>query len=397
MIVAASDLVPLLAISDDLSGAAETAAAIALGANTEILLTADATSAAPVVALDLDTRHRDPADAAAAIRATLPAWRERTIVKKVDSMLRGNLAAEIGALRTDRTPVVVATALPAFERTVRRGVVHLAGEPLHRTSAWAAEAAAPPTSIAAALALSDAAVVELATVRSADLPAVLAAHVVAGRVPICDGETDTDLDAVVAAALAIPGCRLVGSGGLAAALGRRLYPGTAADQPAASGTSVLVVVGTAAPIAVDQIRCLADSGARHIPLPAKGLRDHDVVSRIAASLDSGVTVVSLDPPGALDPAHARRTACSLAEAVVAATAERSVDLVLTGGDTARCVLDAAGINRLTPVRSIHHGAVACRTVDGRSIVVRPGSFGGTDSLLRITEALTNSKKGACAH
>ncbi|TLF56227.1 hypothetical protein FE391_39555, partial [Nonomuraea sp. KC401] len=63
------------------------------------------------------------------------------------------------------------------------------------------------------------------------------------------------------------------------------------------------------------------------------------------------------------------------------------DLVLTGGETARRVLDALGVREMVPVGQVHHGAVHSRTPDGRSVVTRPGSFGGPDSLLRIAAHL----------
>jgi 4-hydroxythreonine-4-phosphate dehydrogenase len=39
------------------------------------------------------------------------------------------------------------------------------------------------------------------------------------------------------------------------------------------------------------------------------------------------------------------------------------------------------------VGQIHHGAVHCHTLRGRSVVTRPGSFGDRDSLLRIAAHL----------
>ena len=64
------------------------------------------------------------------------------------------------------------------------------------------------------------------------------------------------------------------------------------------------------------------------------------------------------------------------------------DLVLIGGETARRTLDALGVAELEPIAQIHHGAVQCRTPDGRRVTIRPGSFGGPDSLKQIVEALT---------
>jgi 4-hydroxythreonine-4-phosphate dehydrogenase len=63
-------------------------------------------------------------------------------------------------------------------------------------------------------------------------------------------------------------------------------------------------------------------------------------------------------------------------------------LVLTGGETARAVVDAIGLTTLRPIYEIHHGAVASVASDGRRIVTRPGSFGGADSLVDIVRYLT---------
>ncbi|MGO4753383.1 nucleotide-binding domain containing protein, partial [Streptomyces sp. 2MCAF27] len=85
----------------------------------------------------------------------------------------------------------------------------------------------------------------------------------------------------------------------------------------------------------------------------------------------------------------RRLVHGLARTVAAALArhEGPVDLVLTGGETARRVLDALGVSELHPVGQVHHGAVHLRAPDGRSVVTRPGSFGDADSLRQIVHAL----------
>jgi 4-hydroxythreonine-4-phosphate dehydrogenase len=82
---------------------------------------------------------------------------------------------------------------------------------------------------------------------------------------------------------------------------------------------------------------------------------------------------------------ARRLVAALADTV--ADAAHDCDLVLTGGETARRVLDVLRVTDLRPVGQIHHGAVLSRTPDGRSVVTRPGSYGEADSLRRIVRAL----------
>ncbi|MCQ8188345.1 four-carbon acid sugar kinase family protein [Streptomyces rugosispiralis] len=542
----------LLAIADDLSGAAEVAAAVrSRTTRSRVLLLGGpgtggmATALRPrhvgeATVLDLDSRYRPAAEAAEAVRGALRmSWPDGTdgrdaldtiVLKKIDSLLRGNVAAEIAALAEDGTGVVLAPALPIAGRVVRSGVVHIGGVPLHEGDAWRAETVPPPASVAQALGGLPSALIPLTTVRSSrpTLLTALRAAAAAGRVAICDAETDADLDAIVGASLADgPGMRLVGSGGLALAVGRHLAttlpaagaraaPGTpdpaapaatgpatataegptattvkqgatAATGPAATaagspvttavgqtatgptsapgpaaaeamgrgasdaprapaltspsaaastagtavsstdtgagpdaaapsahtGRPVLVVVGTAEPAAVEQVRRLVEDGAGHQRLPLAGLlADGPPVGLPALTAD--VTVVSLGAsPGSADPAPAyqpvslpsprpappsvhgaepvsgRRLVLGLARVVGAAvTAHRgAVDLVLTGGETARRVLDALAVTELDPIGQVHHGAVHLRAPDGRSVVTRPGSFGDPDSLRHIVQAL----------
>ncbi len=522
----------LLAIADDLSGAAEVAAAVRSRTTRSRVLLLGAPGAAGTAAalrprhtgeatvLDLDSRYRPAAEAAEAVREALRmSWPDGDgrggsgaldaldtldtfVLKKIDSQLRGNVAAEIAALAEGGAGVVLAPALPIAGRVVRSGVVHIGGVPLHEGDAWRAEAVPPPASVAQALGGLPSALIPLTTVRSSrpTLLTALRAAATAGRVAICDAETDADLDAIVGASLADgPGMRLVGSGGLALAVGRHLAtafsvtgvpaaPGAtgpvakdtgspAATGPAAPGATgslatavggpavsdtlrrgapdatgasalatpaaaastdgpaapsahaagdpdaatpstntgrpVLVVVGTAEPAAVEQVRRLIEDGASHQRLPLAGLLADGPPVRLPA-LTAAVTVVSLGaspgspgrtppyeavplpsprpaPPsvGEAEPGSGRRLVHGLARAVRAAVAAHhgAVDLVLTGGETARRVLDALAVTELDPVGQVHHGAVHLRTPDGRSVVTRPGSFGDPDSLRHIVQAL----------
>ncbi len=263
----------MLVVADDLSGAVEVAAV--LGARRIALGHTDGD------VVDLDTRALPPEEAARRIRAL----DGRITFKKIDSLLRGNVQAELEALSGE---LIVTPALPVEGRTVRNGVLHVHGVPQ------------------------------------------------ATPIAVLDAETDEDLDAIVAAAP--PHATLVGSAGLAAALGRRLGA-PPLPRPTPRDVPLLVGVGTRA--ADEQV---------------KRLRDVEVI---------------------------RGTADEVARRVAAAP---RADLVLTGGETARRTLDALGVTTLEPIAQIHHGAVQCRTPDGRHIVIRPGSFGGPDSLVEIVEA-----------
>ncbi|MEU6351882.1 four-carbon acid sugar kinase family protein [Streptomyces sp. NPDC047072] len=419
---------PVLALADDLSGAAETA--VALGLPGQVLLgplsggLSQAAGAGTVV-VDLDSRQLTGEEAGRAVRTvTAQAPEGATLFKKVDSLLRGNLAAEAAAYAEGCAGVVIATALPPARRTVRDGVVRLDGVPLHATAAWQAESRPAPESVAAALGDVPTAPVPLAVVRGGHraLRDALTARIAQGRHPVCDAETDADLDAIARSALELgSSVRLLGTGGLAGAVGRALGRGGGSSVPGASGSAgprgigsptpvssgssvpvspgslappespappspatthrpLLVVVGSAEPSAAQQVTHLVAEGAHHIPLTADDLLR---AGRPLVVPPEGVTVVRI--AGLLAPGSARRLVAALAETVAASAYD--CDLVLTGGETARRVLDALRVSHLRPVGQIHHGAVHSHTPDGRQVVTRPGSYGEADSLLRIVRAL----------
>jgi 4-hydroxythreonine-4-phosphate dehydrogenase len=209
-------------------------------------------------------------------------------------------------------------------------------------------------------------------------------------VVVCDAQDDADLDAVVAATGSVPGVRpvLVGAGGIAAAASRSLPSDPTAREPWAAppASSVLVVVGSAAPLLADEVDVLRSAGARVVDLPVAEL----VAGRASVpAVGPGVTVVR-PGPSAVDPAVSADLVAALAEAVVPAAGATDA-LVLTGGETARAVLARLGTHRLSPVAATG-GAVTARADDGRVVVTRPGSFGGAHSLADIVSSLTRAPK-----
>jgi 4-hydroxythreonine-4-phosphate dehydrogenase len=358
----------VLAIADDLSGAAEVAQHLG-GA-----LHLAAGRYAGVAVVDLDTRHLPPDEAARRVAEALSRATPQVVFQKVDSLLRGNLAAEVGAVRAAGRAVVVAPAVPSGGRVVLDGVPHIDGVPLGETAAWHLEAQPPPATLAEALRPLPTRPVGLAEVRSGPR-AAFGRAIRDGEVPVCDAVTDDDLDRIVDAALELPAPALVGSGGLAAALGRRLGP-----------PPLLVVVGTAAPSAREQVDRLVADGATHVELGAD-----KTPTDIERALAHGPVV--LTPQPGIVPGRARELAGALGRLVGAVPSIASCDLVLTGGETARRVLEALRVNALRPIGEIHPGAVHSVTGGGRSVVTRPGSFGGPDSLVHIVRTLRGGRAG----
>jgi D-threonate/D-erythronate kinase len=353
----------ILVLADDLSGAAEVAGGF-LGRATPLALRLDGTRAqAGVTVADLNTRTMTATQAQRAVRDALEGLPAGTrVVKKIDSLLRGHIGAEVGVL-AERGPVIVAAALPALQRTVTGGVLYLGDTPLHETSAWHAEQGRPPRSIA-----------ELFE----GLP---------GRITICDASTDAELDEIIAASGDIPGVQLVGTAALAAAVARTLPIASQQPDPLPASEAVLTVVGTAAPAAQRQIVALDPRGRDTVVVDARALlHDKADPERVLRTLDRRHAVVTIG--GAVDPAEATAISAALGRFIATIQDRHRSDLVLTGGETARAVIDAIGISSLRPVHQIHHGAVISVASDGRRIVTRPGSFGDTDSLAAIVRYLT---------
>jgi uncharacterized protein YgbK (DUF1537 family) len=161
----------ILIVADDLTGACDAAVPFA---------SVGSAVAARVYACSTESRDLDEAAMIASMeRIARAAPRARLIFKKIDSVLRGNVQAEIDAASKTFACVsaVITPAFPQMGRTVRNGYLHVDGVPFRQVDQSYLEA-----------------------------------------------DTDQDLDEIVAAGLKREGCVLwAGSAGLAKALARKLY------------------------------------------------------------------------------------------------------------------------------------------------------------------------------
>jgi len=130
----------IVVLADDLSGAAELAGAAARhGLKAEVHTTFDPSAAADVVAVDTDSRGLPREDAAVRVRelatkvvAARPDW----IYKKVDSVMRGHIQAELGSLLavTGAARALLIPANPSRQRIIRDGIYWVEGRELARTA-----------------------------------------------------------------------------------------------------------------------------------------------------------------------------------------------------------------------------------------------------------------------
>ena len=359
----------LVVVADDLTGAADSAALLTRLGRTSVLLDAD--SEWPdddVLAVDTDSRHRDPVLAAArAAEATRRARRlGAQVVKKVDSTLRGHVAAELRAMTEvygEQVLLVVAPAFPATSRTTRGGVVHVDGE---RLAAHGSDG-----DVVALLGRGGLRATHLAPgERLAER--LEQAHADGFAAVVVDAETDGDLVAVVSAAgeVTVP-VLLVGSGGLTRPMAGEADP---APIPSSRAGPTLVVVGSYSAASRTQRARLVEAGATPV-LPGDA-------QRLRAALHAGPVVLSPDPEAPVVRADAERVARQIAD-TVAGVLDDIGTLVATGGETARAVLTEADVSRLVVTGELEPGVVRSH-VPGLDldVVTKAGGFGDPDTLLR---------------
>jgi uncharacterized protein YgbK (DUF1537 family) len=396
-----------LVVADDLTGALDTAAPFAAhgwrtavvpwpGAAPRAIAAAVAAAAAvsDVIVVDTASRHVAARDAARRVRAVVGVARRRAaggagphLYQKIDSTLRGNVAAELAAFRAAAgvACLPLAPAFPAQGRTTRGGAVWVDGAPLS-TSAAAHDALAP------------AAAGDLARLAPA------------GALEVLDASTDADLRRI-ATRLARDGRlgAVAGSGGLAGAIAARF--GSTRRVPAAHVASggVLVVSGSAHPAARAQVCALVAGGALGVIVPIDSRtppRDRRATETLAAgALRAGRTVVLACPPLAagarVHPRRASAAAARLAATVRAVLGTAPVGgLVTVGGDTTAAVVAAMGWAPLAVDGAMAPGIAVVRldrprraTAAGpRWLITKSGAFGDPQTLRRLVRRLTSAPR-----
>ncbi len=332
----------LVILADDLTGTLDAAAPFAArGLTVEVALTPSAIPEAladrPDV-LSINVRSREVgADAAqAATRAVLAALpADAVLFKKVDSRLKGHIAAEL-----DVTPfraALVAPAIPDFGRIVQGGKV----------SGFGVDVPIP-------------------------VAGRLGPHADKARIPDTAGmdEMAAELEVALAAGIDL----FVGARGLAEALARRMTddaPAIGAKVPAGPG---LFVIGSRDPITLAQIEHLRTRHApAYVAAPNGRLAPDD---RAGAALTLVQAIPGEEEVSSLDVAR------HLASGVYPGCVDPSATLVLSGGATAEAVLEHMGIHRFRLMGECTPG-LGVAFANGHCIIAKSGGFGGAETLSEI--------------
>ena len=335
---------------------------------------------AQVVSLDTDSREHPPTSDHEAVATAAIAWRGADVLTvQFDSTLRGRIARDcVTALAASgRRKLLIAPAFPSAGRTVEQGRVLVHGVPVHET-AFGRDPTLP--------------------VRESSIPALFRAHRMALKVArdaahartlfetcdavIVDTRTEKELDEIATSFAGERDLLLAGSTGLLRALARVVArPTETPDAPhdhavdrSHTGARVTparrpwLVVGSLNPCsrrqlavarAQDRIAILATVEAR---LPA------DAAAQ-AALLDLVPQVTNAVRSGACD------------------------GLVVTGGETARRIIDALPAVSLRVCREVMPGVPLAEVRTATRVfpmITKAGGFGDDDALVACINLLTEA-------
>jgi len=375
-------------IADDLTGAAELGAvAWHHGLTAEVVLDRGSVSTdSAVVCLDTHSRSQTALEAARRAAAAAARMQEagmEWVYKKTDSVLRGQVVAELNAVlqQLGLKRALLLPANPGLGRVIRDGRYFINGQPLDQTE-FARDPEYPRKS---------AFVSELLSV-----PAGPAVQVCQRGTPLPDsgimvGEVDSLIALNEWAACRSPDMLLAGGAqffaALLAAAGHRVKRPASANALAPGGSGrELFVCGTTSNSGLDFVQNARTRGTPVFSLPAELARGGDfrpaavdALARRAAEalLKNRRAILCVGLPQVAEASIAQRLAVQLAKAAEAVLNLTDVDdIYAEGGATALELAVRMGWARLKVVGELSLG-VATLAVDGPRpgrLTVKPGSY-----------------------
>lgn len=341
----------LLLLADDLTGALDSSVAFAeRGFAVHCALTPAHAGAVldqnpEVAAISTNTREASEKEALCSLEKIVsearqhPLWKEATLFKKVDSRLKGHVAAEVALLGRLHRKMLVCPAIPRLGRLVKNGAVCGAG-------------VAAPIPVA-----------EKAGCRPDD---------------VVNAGADSDLDNAVAAAQG--GTLYVGAAGLAEALARKFAPAVVQGPAPEIPGPALFAIGSRDPVTTAQLEGLTILSAPNGDVPASGPAGHFLE-----------VIRMTDGPAPLDSSSAgARFAKGISRRLLR---DRPASLLACGGETAAAIARQIGCGMLRVEGEVLPGLPVSTLLDGQpglTLITKSGGFGPPDTLVKLAEKLVVS-------
>jgi len=401
-------------IADDLTGAMDTGVGLAQAGLSAIITFSSTTQiASDAVVVTTDSRAESASEAYRRVKAAGERFRDYFIYKKVDSTLRGNVAAELQAL-LDVTAVphaVMCPAFPAIKRTVVNGILLVDGVPVHQTS-FSRDPVSPVTRSDIIELLRAGSGIGALNLKLDDVergPVHLAERIRESdyRVVVVDAVEDRHLRCI-ADALATSSERLLpcGSGGLGAHVPLAFgYCVGERDLPPAPAGPVLLAVGSRNDVSVRQLQRVLDT--INPPLirvepnefrsrAGRTSRANQLASKIVQLFSESRVVVLSSSLSDYAP-QLRHTMAPVLGAIVSRVLATCTlaGLFLSGGDVARAVCGEEGIQALRILGDLQPGVIvgeaAGARYEGVRVITKAGGFGNEDAM---TQAIQHFTQGA---
>jgi D-threonate/D-erythronate kinase len=409
----------ILIIADDLTGAADCGAVFAeCGMQATVVLNRPGEGSATrypvtspeVLAIDADTRSHGPEQASEKVARIVDRFGSSVLLfKKVDSTLRGNVAAELAgvlharratAAAGERIAILFAPAFPAQGRTTIHGRQMVNGRPLQHTDLGRPEHASSPARLDGMFAEAglSSGWIELARVRAGAGPLKSAVQRMADQMDVLvfDAETDDDLHAIANAGIAL-GSNMIwaGSAGLArhipdaAGFARDSYAMTRA-KPQVDGPA-LFVVGSPAPVScrqADELAAAPDLAAFTLSADAFSDGGTKYTGVITERLERGDDVLVRFDSSQVSAQHEPRALARALGVLLQPCAKQLGTLLATGGETARAILDAWAVGNLRLLGEVEPGLpYSVGECGDRTLLIltKAGGFGGADTWLRCRD------------
>jgi uncharacterized protein YgbK (DUF1537 family) len=380
-------------IADDFTGAAEIAGVgLRYGLEGEVHAELDRNCKAELVVVDTDTRWREGQRAAAEVAKLAaqlgqigPEW----IYKKVDSVLRGPVVAELevclSALAKDRALLVPAN--PSMGRQVRAGHYFIDDKPLNKTDfANDPEYPARSSDVLELLGPSETAQISVAGI---DQP-IPRKGIIVGE---ASSQADLESWAKCCDAATLPAGGAEFFAALLKVKGFRLRP-TKPQVPAGirKPPITLFVCTSASPAGQKAVEEARGRGVTVVTMPKELWKDdcppHTVLERWAENTMTALeqnrrVIVAIAQPFVRGPSPARKLRGHTADLVENVLARTWIDeLCIEGGSTASAVVRRLGWRRFRPRLELAPGAVRVSVVEKPALhlTIKPGSYPWPDKM-----------------
>lgn len=340
----------ILIIADDLTGALDSSVAFCgRGLSVVCALSPDAVAEAiardpDVLTISVNSREGTESEAINRVETVWrqcqkhDAWAQAFLFKKVDSRLKGHVAAELSVLAPFRSRVAVTPAIPKLGRLVKSG---------------------------------------LASGNGIAVPIPVAERAGVAFEDVIDGASDADLDRAIDKLGA--DTLFVGAAGLAEAIARKLAPLVLKEQPVQIEAPALFAIGSRDPITLAQLdrlkatdidRVLAPNGEAAFGISPAQV--HDCLIQLTEGADT-ISVQTAAERFAL-------TCCRAVEHM------RPRTLVASGGETAAAIAKHLGCGLLQVEGEALPGLPVSRMLDGlpgMRFITKSGGFGEAETLVSL--------------